>query len=909
MNKWMRWLLGFVVATSVFAQDVIPAGTDRSYTTVYTYDWTSDGSGNATGRVAVEVPGIIQSIATMPGTGADQPTDNYDVVVEQAFTNTAGTTTSQNVDLLGGVGANRDDTNQELVDIWPSPITNIRGKLQIEVTNAGAANTGRVQVFVYRTLAINSSGGNFGVPLGGVTRQILQWISSSQAKWVTVSGDGSMADGGALTIANGAVTPAKTSITGTPNGLKYLRDDWTWQVPGGGGGVGNVSGPGLSTDNALVLWDGTDGDTVKNSDITYSGTAVTVPADILITGGNGLAHVAGTQEWYKSTGVSAGNLRYRWIFDTNTESSTYTGSILQLQIYDNTGDGSEHTAWTLARDPAAAWVFYHPITIDKLLTTKASATGGAGFNLPPGTAPTSPNNGDVWTTNLGLYARINGATVGPYVDAAGSGVTDHGALTGLSDDDHPQYPQIAGTESISGAWTWADDIYQRWGTGDDIRFGYDETTDDRGEWTNGTNLLGWQTDTGSWGRTGSSGILEARRSVTTISVSSITRSSQTATVTTASAHGLSTGDFANITGAVETQYNGAFRITRTGATTFTYTVDGSPTTPATGTILFKPLVQLFFNDDANSAPLNIICNGDVSYLNPGSTTAAHIITNREAGHLIFDLYGNDARDSISFRTNSSTGTIDAIDTILMTLNGNNRVGILQSNPAYVLDVNGTGRFAGAFQTDAATTIGDAVADTLHINPSSITLEGDAADANEITITTAALGADYTQTLPAKSGTFAMTSDISNATLYSNSTRVGNVLGGEDDLMSYTVPGGTLAADNSRLEVRGVFQVDTGGANTLKAYWNGVAVYDSGSVTPTATGIVVRMTIIRTGATSQDIHIEIVTGSTTHTARVVSTTGAATLSGGVVVKFTGTDAGGTSDDIAQDWGVVEYRTAA
>ena len=48
------------------------------------------------------------------------------------------------------------------------------------------------------------------------------------------------------------------------------------------------------------------------------------------------------------------------------------------------------------------------------VTTVASATGGAGLNLPHGTAPTAPTNGDLWTTTAGLYARINGGTVGPY---------------------------------------------------------------------------------------------------------------------------------------------------------------------------------------------------------------------------------------------------------------------------------------------------------------------------------------------------------------------------------------------------------------------------------------------------------------------------------------------------------------
>jgi hypothetical protein len=62
--------------------------------------------------------------------------------------------------------------------------------------------------------------------------------------------------------------------------------------------------------------------------------------------------------------------------------------------------------------------------------TMAASTGTrAGFNLPQGTAPTSPVNGDLWTTSAGLYARINGATVGPY-GTGGSGTVTSVSFTG-----------------------------------------------------------------------------------------------------------------------------------------------------------------------------------------------------------------------------------------------------------------------------------------------------------------------------------------------------------------------------------------------------------------------------------------------------------------------------------------------
>lgn len=70
-----------------------------------------------------------------------------------------------------------------------------------------------------------------------------------------------------------------------------------------------------------------------------------------------------------------------------------------------------------------------------------------------------------------------------------------------------------------------------------------------------------------------------------ISVSSITRSGSTATVTTASDHGLATGISVAISGASESEYNITAIISVTGTDTFTYSISGTPSTPATGTIL------------------------------------------------------------------------------------------------------------------------------------------------------------------------------------------------------------------------------------------------------------------------------------------------------------------------------------
>ena len=67
-------------------------------------------------------------------------------------------------------------------------------------------------------------------------------------------------------------------------------------------------------------------------------------------------------------------------------------------------------------------------------------------------------------------------------------------------------------------------------------------------------------------------------------ISSITRGGAgnlTATVTTAVAHGLATGNRITVSGAAPTQFNGTYVITVTGATTFTYTMVSAPATNAT----------------------------------------------------------------------------------------------------------------------------------------------------------------------------------------------------------------------------------------------------------------------------------------------------------------------------------------
>jgi hypothetical protein len=89
------------------------------------------------------------------------------------------------------------------------------------------------------------------------------------------------------------------------------------------------------------------------------------------------------------------------------------------------------------------------------LQVNASGTGAASINIPHGTAPTSPTNGDCWTTTAGLFCRINGANVS--MGSAG-GVTTTGSpasgnLTKFSSASTITNGDLSGDVTTSGTLT------------------------------------------------------------------------------------------------------------------------------------------------------------------------------------------------------------------------------------------------------------------------------------------------------------------------------------------------------------------------------------------------------------------------------------------------------------------------
>src|SRR5262249_19250656 len=118
------------------------------------------------------------------------------------------------------------------------------------------------------------------------------------------------------------------------------------------------------------------------------------------------------------------------------------------------------------------------LTVQGETFTSASTTSRSGLNVAPGTAPTSPVNGDLWTTSGGAFAQINGTTV-PLGGAAafanptalvGPTATNGSALTALRSDSAPAI-NLTSTYPWTGNHSW-----QVPGMDNSIKLGVDTST-------------------------------------------------------------------------------------------------------------------------------------------------------------------------------------------------------------------------------------------------------------------------------------------------------------------------------------------------------------------------------------------------------------------------------------------------
>jgi len=177
--------------------------------------------------------------------------------------------------------------------------------------------------------------------------------------------------------------------------------------------------------------------------------------------------------------------------------------------------------------------------------------------------------------------------------------------------------------------------------------------------------------------------MEATVSNTIVSITSINRISDTATVLTAINHGLASNIEIVIAGAVETDYNGTVVITVTGLNTLTYTVSGAPSTPATGTITLNAIYATVSSQSQNTGADQNLPSG--SSINLSSTIPGV----DSEGFVAFDELGggtdeesiDSTKDRLLFRTQNPITAFNKNNIILQskTVSGVTRVFVQNSD--------------------------------------------------------------------------------------------------------------------------------------------------------------------------------------------------------------------------------------
>jgi hypothetical protein len=163
------------------------------------------------------------------------------------------------------------------------------------------------------------------------------------------------------------------------------------------GRVTFASTAGLLADSANLTWNG--------STLAIVGAfTATASSTVNNTGGQSLLNIGdNAASSYSTLRFFGGSAHYNF----------------QVGAQVNLGDTFEITP----SDVAAGTAFSTPalaiagatriVTLGSTLIAAAATTSISSIRIPHGAAPSSPTNGDMWTTTAGLYVRINGATVGP----------------------------------------------------------------------------------------------------------------------------------------------------------------------------------------------------------------------------------------------------------------------------------------------------------------------------------------------------------------------------------------------------------------------------------------------------------------------------------------------------------------
>lgn len=161
------------------------------------------------------------------------------------------------------------------------------------------------------------------------------------------------------------------------------------------------------------------------------------------------------------------------------------------------------------------------------------------------------------------------------------------------------------------------------------------------------------------------------------------------------------------------------------------------------------------------------------------------------------------------------------------------------------------------------------------------------------------------------GDFLYVGDVAagvNGTLNVNTTGVGNVGIGEDDLITYSVTGNTLSTNGDYLSFEGTGILATSLNNKrIRVRFGSTIIFDSGSLAiTTAADWTANGRIIRTSATTFSAYVEFNTSSATLSAYADYSTGTETLANALTLKFTGEAI--ADNDVRQEFMITRINSS-